>query len=295
MFAFEIYSTFLKEEKGSATASFKVPLGKLKSKQTNSGNNRKKLDFFLFWRTYKNKKQQLKMLGKLKPILRSTRLCSVTATRVLSSQQPESDSKPVPSLELKPKKMSSAMKFYMEKKRKQDEFMAHERSEFELGKKHLGNMMGMDADSMTQEDIDKAIDYLFPSGLYEPKARPKMKPPEEVFPRQKDAEFDFDGRPYHPFFYCKKPRFIQILYEIAEHISNVTFFAERMAKQNRHPDPDQVLDETALASTRWITAEELAEDLIEKMEEKEYDDMITAFERLLENPFAYKSRDFIFK
>jgi len=83
-----------------------------------------------------------------------------------------------PSNDAKP--MSNAMKQYLLKKRTHDEFIAKERSEFELGKKHLGNMMGMNPDSMTQEDIDKAIDYLFPSGLFDDEARPKMKPPEEV-------------------------------------------------------------------------------------------------------------------
>jgi len=73
-----------------------------------------------------------------------------------------------------------AMKFYLEKKREHDSFIAQERSEFELGKKHLANMMGMEAEAMTQEDIDKAIDYLFPSGLFHPEARPVMKPPEDV-------------------------------------------------------------------------------------------------------------------
>ena len=68
----------------------------------------------------------------------------------------------------------------MEKKRAHDEFIAAERSEFELGKKHLANMMGMDVDAMTQEDIDAAVEYLFPSGLIAPGARPLMKPPEEV-------------------------------------------------------------------------------------------------------------------
>ena len=68
----------------------------------------------------------------------------------------------------------------MDRKRRHDAFIAQERSEFELGKKHLANMMGMEAKDMTQQDIDRAIDYLFPSGLTEPKARPIMKPPEEV-------------------------------------------------------------------------------------------------------------------
>lgn len=58
--------------------------------------------------------------------------------------------------------------------------MAFENAEFNLGKKHLANMMGMDYETMTQADIDKAIEYLFPSGLYEESARALMKPPEEV-------------------------------------------------------------------------------------------------------------------
>merc|ERR1712007_245186 len=70
------------------------------------------------------------------------------------------------------KKLSRSMQYYMEKRRQHDEFIARERSEFELGKKHLANMMGMEASAMTQEDIDKAISYLFPSGLFEPDAKP---------------------------------------------------------------------------------------------------------------------------
>jgi small subunit ribosomal protein S9 len=49
--------------------------------------------------------------------------------------------------------LSLAMKFYLEKKREHDAFIAHERSEFEMGKKHLANMMGMEAEAMTQESI----------------------------------------------------------------------------------------------------------------------------------------------
>lgn len=81
--------------------------------------------------------------------------------------------------------VSSAMKSYMERKRRHDAFMAQERAEFELGRKHLANMMGVpDTEAMAQEDIDRAIQYLFPSGLQHPDARPVMKPPEEVSPDQ---------------------------------------------------------------------------------------------------------------
>lgn len=33
---------------------------------------------------------------------------------------------------------------------------------------------------------------------------------------------------------------------------NLTFFGDRMSKQNRKPDPDMVLDDVTLASTAWL-------------------------------------------
>ena len=76
--------------------------------------------------------------------------------------------------------MSTAMRKYLERKRSYDTFIANERAEFELGKKHLANMMGFDPDEMTQEKVDQAIEYLFPSGLEDKASRPLMKAPEEV-------------------------------------------------------------------------------------------------------------------
>lgn len=39
-----------------------------------------------------------------------------------------------------------------------------------------------------------------------------MKPPEEVFPQRKAAEFDETGRPHHFLFYTGRPNFYQILH-----------------------------------------------------------------------------------
>lgn len=39
-----------------------------------------------------------------------------------------------------------------------------------------------------------------------------MKPPEEVFPQRKAAEFDESGRPFHFLFYTGRPYFYQILH-----------------------------------------------------------------------------------
>lgn len=58
-------------------------------------------------------------------------------------------------------------------------------------------------------------------------ARPVMKPPEEIFPKQKDVEFDLEGRPFHPFFYTLKPNFNQAIFTIRDHIEGVTIFGDR--------------------------------------------------------------------
>jgi small subunit ribosomal protein S9 len=60
--------------------------------------------------------------------------------------------------------------------------------------------------------IQESIRYLFPAGLFEPKARPIMRPPNEIFPKQKAAQFDASGRPHHPFFYTTKPNFFFLLH-----------------------------------------------------------------------------------
>lgn len=39
-----------------------------------------------------------------------------------------------------------------------------------------------------------------------------MKPPEEVHPSKKEAEFDKTGRPFHYLFYTGKPNFYEYLH-----------------------------------------------------------------------------------
>jgi len=87
------------------------------------------------------------------------------------------------------KPMNVAMKLYLEKKRQYDAFMVHERAEYELGRRHLANMMGTKVEDMTQDQIDQSIEYLFPSGLRDPAARPMFKPPDEVWYYKEDYYF----------------------------------------------------------------------------------------------------------
>lgn len=58
--------------------------------------------------------------------------------------------------------------------------------------------------------MQDAVRYLFPSGLYDKKAHPSMKPPEEVFPPRKAPQFDRTGRPLVLFFYAKLPNFYSL-------------------------------------------------------------------------------------
>lgn len=39
-----------------------------------------------------------------------------------------------------------------------------------------------------------------------------LKPPEEVFPQKKAAEFDETGRPFHFLFYTTRPNYYNILH-----------------------------------------------------------------------------------
>jgi len=189
--------------------------------------------------------------------------------------------------------MSSAMKMYLQRKREHDMFISKERAEFEVGKQHLAAMMGLDAASLEQEDIDRSIEYLFPSGLA-PEARPSMRPPEEVFPRQKEAEFDVEGRPFHPFFYTLKPHFQESVYRMREHLEAVTIFGDRLRRQGKGPDPEQVLNAGKMAGSRWATREEMAKRCLEKVTEQEHADFVALLDRLVSLPFSYRVKDELF-
>lgn len=133
------------------------------------------------------------------------------------------------------------MKAYLERSREHDEFIRTQEHEYQIGKRHLANMMGEDPENFTQEDVDRAIQYLLPSGLFDPKARPIMKPPAEVFPPRKAAEFDESGRPYHSFFYTGKPNFYQLMFDIVENVNSLNAFEDKMIRKQLQPDPTQKL------------------------------------------------------
>lgn len=59
---------------------------------------------------------------------------------------------------LKKEKTSKAMKAYLERAREHDEFMKTQKHEFEVGKRHLANMMGESPETFeNQEAIDASL------------------------------------------------------------------------------------------------------------------------------------------
>lgn len=51
------------------------------------------------------------------------------------------------------------MKAYLIRAQEHDEFMKKQRFEYQLGKRHLANMMGEDPETFTQEDVDVGKNY----------------------------------------------------------------------------------------------------------------------------------------
>lgn len=190
------------------------------------------------------------------------------------------------------KKISKAMKAYLERAKEHDEFMKRQQFEYNIGKRHLANMMGEDPETFTQKDVDRAIEYLFPSGIYDPAARPLMKPPEEVFPARKAAEFDEAGRPHHFLFYTGKPNFFKLLYDAAENIQMLYKYEDKVIRKKEVPDPNASLD---LNNSTWLTKDQLEQVLVEGVNDLEYDNFKLVMERLVSLPYSYKCKEFIEK
>ncbi|KAM8703272.1 hypothetical protein ACLKA7_007967 [Drosophila subpalustris] len=187
-------------------------------------------------------------------------------------------------------KVSKAMKAYLKRANEHDEFMKTQHLDFQIGKRHLANMMGADAETFTQDDIDEAIAYLFPSGLYDKRARPAMRSPDEVFPARKAAEFDETGRPFHSMFYTGKPNFFQLLHDIVTETKKLNDLEERMLRRGNTPDDNQKLE---TAGFQLLPKEQLERFLVEHIADIEYQSFCSSMDRLIASPYAYKSRAFI--
>lgn len=58
---------------------------------------------------------------------------------------------------LQKEKTSKAMKVYLERANEHEDFMKQQKIEFDIGKRHLANMMGEDPENFTQDDINVGL------------------------------------------------------------------------------------------------------------------------------------------
>ncbi|KAM6178225.1 small ribosomal subunit protein uS9m [Rhynchocyon petersi] len=156
------------------------------------------------------------------------------------------------------------------------DFIKNQIEEFNIGKRHLANMMGEDPETFTQEDIDKAIVYLFPSGLFEKRARPIMKHPDLIFPKQRAIQWGEDGRPFHFLFYTGKQSYYALMHEAYGKLLHT----ENRQNQLQAKDLENTKTKDLIGS-RWLIKEELEEMLVEKLSDQDYTQFIRLLERLL--------------
>ncbi|XP_061482775.1 small ribosomal subunit protein uS9m [Rhineura floridana] len=171
-------------------------------------------------------------------------------------------------------------------------FIKKQIEDFNLGKRHLANMMGEDPETFTQEDIDKAITYLFPSGLFEKKARPVMKHPDEIFPKQKAIQWGEDGRPFHFLFYTGKQFYYSLMHEMYGKLLHVQEHQEQMHTAGLAPENKTKLN---LIGSRWLIKEELEEMLVEKLSDQDYSRCIQLLEKLIALPCYSIEEDYVLK
>uniref|UniRef100_A0A1B6D3Y2 Small ribosomal subunit protein uS9m n=1 Tax=Clastoptera arizonana TaxID=38151 RepID=A0A1B6D3Y2_9HEMI len=189
---------------------------------------------------------------------------------------------------IREEKSSKAMRAYLERAKAYNDFMKLQSEEYIVGKRHLANIMGKDVETFTQKDIDAAIAYLLPSGLYDKKARPFLKPPEEVFPPKKEAEFDETGRPHHFLFYTGKPNYYGALHKLVSYFQELNAYEDSMIRKQLTPDPKLALN---LDSSTFKTKDEYQTMFVEELSNAEFNNFVLTLERLMAHPYSYRLKD----
>lgn len=189
------------------------------------------------------------------------------------------------------KTISKSMLSYLKRAREHKEFLLKETKEFDKGKRHLANIMGIDAQSMTQADIDDAIKYLFPSGLFEPRARPMMKHPEQLYQARKDAQFDTEGRPNHYLFYTIKPNYHEDLSTLSRHIRELNAYEdEKLANGVLDPPPDSRYNDSG---REWLDHIGMCDKFLERIGDSEYEYLIKCLDSLKKHPYSNRVKGFL--
>lgn len=188
------------------------------------------------------------------------------------------------------RKLNKAMKAYLQRSRDYKEFIEKQIAEYNIGKRHLANMMGLNAEEITERDIKESISYLFPSGIYDKLARPLMLHPEKLYENRKEAEFDESGRPHHFLFYTVKPNYFEVLHKIAGSMIYLNKIEDKKLAMNIQLTPENKMD---LIGSDWLSKKELETVLLEELKPEEYEYLIKSMGRLSDHPLSKHVEPFI--
>ncbi|XP_046365444.2 28S ribosomal protein S9, mitochondrial-like [Haliotis rufescens] len=200
--------------------------------------------------------------------------------------------KPAPT---KAEKISKAMKAYIERAQAQDEMLKRETADYEIGKRHLANIMGLDPEHMTDRQVKESIQYLLPSGLYDLPSRPLMKPPQKVFPKRKDAQFGMDGRPFHSFFYTGKPQFYELLHKVTWKLEALKKEEDKLRDSGALFETEEKTEKLSLHENEWISYDTLKARVMEDISQQDYGQFLKLMTRFVEHPLAHKEARYIMK
>ena len=211
----------------------------------------------------------------------------------------------------KAQNISRAMQFYMEQLEKREKLMKSEIEEFNIGKRHLARIMGEDPNMFTSDKIDKSIEYLLPSGLFEPEARPFLKHPVQYFPKSKVAAFEIDGRPKNFMFYTKHIQYNTYIYTITQKLISLNKLEDalylvkkkvslKMPGNESDASAEKALEVQNEADTRmdltgttWIEQEELSNKLKVNIDEFHHKKFILLLQKLADHKYSKKEQSFI--
>jgi len=155
-----------------------------------------------------------------------------------------------------------------------DPLMKYEINRYNRGKRWLARMMGVDEETFTQKDVDAAIEYLLPSHLTAKDARPQMKHPYDLFPQNKGVRLGDDGRPSHPAYYTKKPKFQDLTFQIWTHL-------ERLDEEARSdPHSPRLTNEKDLDKFKWESKDGMERILSEELREDDYSSLLFRFNKI---------------
>uniref|UniRef100_A0A7M4F9N8 Small ribosomal subunit protein uS9m n=1 Tax=Crocodylus porosus TaxID=8502 RepID=A0A7M4F9N8_CROPO len=151
------------------------------------------------------------------------------------------------------------------------DFIKEQTEEFNLGKRHLANMMGEDPETFTQEDIDD---------------------PKELFPSKSVCQWGEDGRPFHFLFYTGSQSYYSLLHEIYAKLLRIQKYEDEMRAQGSFPGTG---NELKLIGSRWLIKEELEEMLLDKLSDQDYSLCIRLLERLVASPCSGIEEEYMAK